>query len=117
MLDGSNRLGVCFDTCHVFTAGYDIRRKSGYEKTIKDFDRTIGLHRLAVFHFNDSKGDLGSRLDRHEHIGAGKIGPVPFRTIIRSRRFKNIPKIIETPGGAEGGIRDLTNLELLFSFV
>jgi deoxyribonuclease-4 len=115
-LEGDKRLGVCFDTCHVFSAGYDIRKKSSFEKTLRDFDRTIGLDRLSLFHLNDSKGDLGARVDRHEHIGKGKIGEEVFRIIVRSRRFRKIPKIIETPGGVEGGVEDQRNLDLLFSF-
>jgi deoxyribonuclease-4 len=116
LLDNHPRLGVCLDTCHIFAAGYDIRRPSSFEKVIKEFDRVIGLDRLSLFHLNDSKGDLGSRLDRHEHIGKGKIGPEAFRAIVRARRFRGIPKIIETPGGVEGGLGDQRNLERLFSF-
>jgi len=111
-----NRIGVCIDTCHIFAAGYDIRKKSSFEKVFREFDSHIGMERLACFHMNDSKGDLGSRLDRHEHIGKGKIGEQPFRTIVRAKRFKGIPKIIETPGGVSGGPGDLLNIELLFSF-
>ncbi|MFH2002604.1 MAG: deoxyribonuclease IV, partial [Planctomycetota bacterium] len=116
MLDGHERLGVCFDTCHVFAAGYDIRSSSGLEKVLKRFDKDIGLDRLLLFHLNDSKGELGSRLDRHEHIGEGCIGPGLFHRIVRARRFKEIPKIIETPGGVEGGINDVTNVQRLFMF-
>lgn len=115
-LDGHERLKVCFDTCHVFAAGYDLRRTASFEKVMKEFDRRVGLDRLSLFHLNDSKGGLGSRVDRHEHIGEGKIGLEPFRTIVRARRFRRIPKIIETPGGVEGGPEDRKNLELLFSF-
>lgn len=116
LLDGDERLGVCFDTCHVFAAGYDIRKPAGFEKTMRSFDETIGLDRLDCFHLNDSKGELGSRLDRHEHIGEGRIGPDLFRILVRARRFKEIPKIIETPGGVEGGSDDRTNLQRLFDF-
>lgn len=116
LLDGHQRLGICFDTCHVFAAGYDIRTPSSFEKVLRNFDRVIGLDRLCLFHLNDSKGDLGSRLDRHAHIGCGRIGPDLFRYLVRARRFKSIPKIIETPGGVDGGPNDKTNLELLFSF-
>ena len=110
------RLRVCFDTCHVFAAGYDLRTRYGLETTLSEFDRTIGLERLSLFHLNDSKGDLGSRVDRHEHIGKGKIGASLFRTLVRARRFRLIPKVIETPGGVEGGPGDKRNLDLLFSY-
>jgi deoxyribonuclease-4 len=116
MLDGHERLGVCFDTCHVFAAGYDIRKPSGFEKVLKEFDRVVGLERISLFHLNDSRGELGSRKDRHDHIGRGKIGGDLFRVLVRARRFKKIPKIIETPGGVEGGPDDRTNLDILFSF-
>ena len=116
-LDHDPRLGVCLDTCHIFAAGYDIRRPSSLERVVREFDRIIGLDRLSLFHLNDSKGDLGARIDRHEHIGKGKIGPDAFRAIVRARRFRGIPKIIETPGGVEGGPGDQRNLELLFSYL
>ena len=112
---GNPRLAVCFDTCHVLAAGYDIRKPSSLERVLAEFDRIVGLDRLQLFHLNDSKGDLGSKVDRHEHIGKGKIGIDAFRTIVRARRFKGIPKIIETPGGVEGGPDDLLNVEILFS--
>ena len=114
-LDGHERLRVCFDTCHLFASGYDIRRPSSFERVIKEFDRRVGLGRLSLFHLNDSKSDLGARVDRHEHIGRGKIGLEPFRFIVRARRFRKIPKVIETPGGVDGGPEDRSNLELLFS--
>lgn len=113
--DGNPRLAVCFDTCHVFAAGYDIRKPASLQRVLKAFDRIVGLDRLALFHLNDSKGDFGSKVDRHEHIGKGRIGIDAFRTLVRSRRLKGIPKIIETPGGVDGGPGDLLNLELLFS--
>ncbi|MBU0756212.1 MAG: deoxyribonuclease IV [Planctomycetes bacterium] len=110
------RLGICFDTCHVFAAGYDIRTPAAFEKVIRNFDEIIGLDRLSLFHLNDSKGELGSHLDRHQHIGEGRIGPELFRTLVRDRKFKKVPKIIETPGGVEGGTADRTNLARLFDF-
>jgi deoxyribonuclease-4 len=113
--NGNPRLKVCFDTCHVFAAGYDIRKPASLQRVLKEFDGIIGLDRLALFHLNDSKGDFGSKVDRHEHIGKGRIGIDAFRTLVRSRRLKGIPKIIETPGGVEGGPGDLLNLDLLFS--
>lgn len=105
---GSERLGMCFDTCHAFAAGYDIRTKGGFEVTMEELDRIVGLKNLHVIHMNDSKGDLGSRLDRHEHIGKGKLGLKPFGQIMK--RFKHIPKVIETP--KKGGM-DRVNLGIL----
>ena len=97
ILDGvySPRIGVCFDTCHAFAAGYDIRTKGGFEATIEEMDNSIGLRHLQAIHLNDSKGELGSKRDRHEHIGKGKLGLEPFRQIMN--RFTHIPKVIETP--------------------
>ena len=96
-MDGvdSGRIGACFDTCHAFAAGYDIRTKSGFEATMERFDRTVGINRLMAIHLNDSRGDIGSNLDRHEHIGKGKIGLEPFRQIMN--RFPHTAKVIETP--------------------
>lgn len=92
-----NRLGVCFDTCHVFAAGYDLRTESVYEKTWKEFDDIIGRNLLKVIHLNDSKKELGSRIDRHEHIGKGFLGITPFQLIFQDKRLSMIPKILETP--------------------
>jgi deoxyribonuclease-4 len=91
------RLSVCLDTAHVFAAGYDIGNETGTRKTFREFDRSIGFHRLAAIHLNDSKTARGSRVDRHEHIGKGKIGLDAFRFIMRDRRFGKIPKVLETP--------------------
>ena len=91
------RLGVCLDTCHVFAAGYDIRIKAGYDKTFAAFDKSIGLEHLRFFHINDSKKELGSRVDRHEHIGKGEIGLEGFRLLINDPRFANHPMVLETP--------------------
>ena len=92
---GATRLGICFDTCHAFAAGYDIRTLCGIESTMEELDRIVGLKALCALHLNDSKGDLGSHLDRHEHIGKGKLGLEPFQYIMN--RFSHIPKVIETP--------------------
>jgi deoxyribonuclease-4 len=97
----SSRLGVCFDTCHAFAAGYDFRDGLSYRKTFDAFQRVIGLDRLKLFHFNDSKKALGSRVDRHAHIGKGFLGKEAFRLILKDRRFTNIPKILETPKGPD----------------
>lgn len=91
------RLCVCLDTAHVFEAGYDIGSEAGVKKTFREFDRVIGLDRLAAIHLNDSKTARGSRVDRHEHIGKGQIGLDAFRFIMRDRRFRKIPKVLETP--------------------
>jgi deoxyribonuclease-4 len=110
------RLGVCLDTCHVFAAGYDISSIAGYEKTLADFDKIIGLERLKFFHLNDSKKDLGSRVDRHEHIGKGKIGLAGFRLLLNDPRFANHPMVLETP--KEKDLKeDIENLKLLKSLM
>jgi deoxyribonuclease IV len=107
-----NRAGICLDTCHAFAAGYDIRTEDGYGQTMRDFDRLIGLGRIRVFHFNDSKRDLGCRVDRHTHIGKGCIGLGAFRCLVNDARFAATPKILETPKGT--GIReDKRNLAIL----
>ena len=95
------RLCVCLDTAHVFEAGYDIGSEAGTKKMFREFDRVIGLDRLAALHLNDSKTARGSRVDRHEHIGKGKIGLDAFRFIMRDRRFRKIPKVLETPKGKD----------------
>lgn len=91
------RLGVCLDTCHVFAAGYDLRTPAAYEQTVAEFDRIIGLERLRFFHLNDAKKGLGSRVDRHEHIGNGKIGVEGFRLLLNDPRFAGHPMVLETP--------------------
>jgi len=90
------RMGICFDTCHAFAAGYDLRSPEAYERTFRHLDETIGLKRLKFFHVNDSKKDLGSRVDRHEHIGKGKIGLEAFRLLLNDPRFKRHPMVLET---------------------
>ena len=97
----SERLGVCLDTCHVFTAGYDIATREGYEAAIGDFDEIVGLERLKVIHLNDSKKDFGSRVDRHEHIGKGAIGIEAFRMLVNDPRLAGLPMILETPKGPD----------------
>lgn len=108
----SERLAVCLDTCHIFAAGYDIATREAYEKTISEFDRIIGLGKLAVIHFNDSKRGFGSRVDRHEHIGKGEIGTEPFAFFMQDKRFDEIPKLLETPKGTDGNM-DKVNLAIL----
>jgi deoxyribonuclease-4 len=91
------RMGVCFDTCHAFAAGYDLRTPAAYRATMRQLDHTVGLQRVHAIHLNDAKGDLGSHLDRHAHIGHGRLGLTPFRCILRDRRLRRVPKLLETP--------------------
>jgi len=113
-----DRLAVCYDTCHTFAAGYDIRTKKVYNATLKEFDRVIGLDRIKVFHLNDAKKGLGSRVDRHEHIGKGALGLEAFRFVLTDRRFKDTPKILETPKGeSKGRSWDEINLETLRNLI
>jgi len=93
----SEQLGVCLDTCHIFAAGYDIRSPQVYEQTIQEFDRAIGLERLKFFHLNDSKKELDSHVDRHEHIGQGHIGLDGFALLVNDPRFAGLPMVLETP--------------------
>ena len=112
----SGRLGVCFDTCHAFAAGYDISTAKGYAKTMTDFDAAIGLERLRFFHLNDSKKKLGSRVDRHTHIGKGEIGLEGFRLLLNDSRFADHPMVLETP--KEKDLKeDIANLALLRSLL
>ena len=112
--EGDKRIGVCYDTCHTFAAGYDIRTPETYKETFDKFDRAIGLKRLRAFHFNDAKAEFGSRVDRHEHIGKGKLGPEAFRMLLKDPRFRDIPKFLETPKGKIGERDwDAVSLELL----
>lgn len=92
-----NRIGVCFDTCHAFAAGYELRTQDGYEKTMAQFQDTIGLNYLKILHMNDSKKEIGSRVDRHEDIGQGALQLEAFAMIMNDARLQNIPKILETP--------------------
>lgn len=108
-------IGVCIDTCHIFAAGYDLRNRKTYEAMVENFDRIVGLERLKVLHLNDSKGELGSRIDRHEHVGKGRIGKNAFAYIMQDVRFKGVPKIIETPKTGKGDEMDNANLNLLRS--
>ena len=106
------RLGVCFDTCHVFAAGYDLRSRKGYARAMEEFDRAVGLRRIKAFHLNDCKGTLGSRLDRHTHIGKGHLGLIPFSLLLNDRRFAGLPMVLETPKG-KGTALDRRNLAVL----
>jgi deoxyribonuclease-4 len=112
----SDRLGVCLDTAHLFAAGYDFRGRK-YAKFRKQLDSILGIDRVKVLHLNDSKKELGSRVDRHEHIGLGKIGIEGFGPFVRDRAFKKIPKILETAKDKhpDGRDWDAVNLEVLKS--
>jgi deoxyribonuclease-4 len=115
MIEKDEKIGVCFDTCHVFASGYDLSTPTGYEATFEEFHRIIGLDRLKIIHINDSKTPCGTRIDRHEHIGQGAIGSEFFRILLHDTRFKNIPAILETPKGrtAHGENWDAVNLRVL----
>jgi deoxyribonuclease-4 len=110
----TTRLGVCFDTCHAFAAGYPLVSKKEYEATFSQFDSTIGLDRLKLFHLNDSKKPLGSRVDRHAGIGLGEIGLKVFRRIVNDPRFRYLPMVLETPKEDDAGDpMDPVNLGIL----
>ena len=111
-----NRLSVCLDTAHLFAAGYDISTAKKFWNVFAEFEKEVGSTRLAAWHLNDSKAALGSRVDRHEHIGKGKIGLTPFREIMRSEQFSKIPKVLETPKG-EDMAEDRVNLGVLRSLL
>jgi deoxyribonuclease IV len=93
------RVGVCLDTCHLLASGYDLCSPEGYASTFTQFGRLVGFNRLRLFHLNDSKKPLGSRVDRHEHIGQGYLGIEPFRRIVNDPRFRGLPMLLETPKG------------------
>jgi len=110
------RIGVCLDTCHVFAAGYDLRTPRGYEDTLRGFDAALGLGRLRAVHVNDSKKDLGCRVDRHEHIGKGFLGLAAFRLLMNDARLISLPLVLETP--KEDDCReDVENLTTLMGLV
>jgi deoxyribonuclease IV len=96
-MNGHVRVGVCLDTCHLLAAGYDLTTPEGYASTFDQFERRVGFDRLRAFHLNDSKRPLGSRVDRHEHIGKGCLGLEPFRRIVNDPRFRGLPMLLETP--------------------
>jgi deoxyribonuclease-4 len=111
-------LGFCFDTCHVFAAGYPLGTRKDYDATMAAFDRLPGIERIKAFHLNDSRRELGSRIDRHEHIGRGRLGIEPFRLLLGDPRFRNVPMYLETPKGEENGEDwDAVNLRVLRSCI
>jgi deoxyribonuclease-4 len=107
-----DQIGICLDTCHVFAAGYDIRTPEGYAATIAAFDRLIGLDKLKAVHLNDSKKGLGSRVDRHAHIGEGELGLDPFRLLLNDPRLRHLPMVLETEKDPDGA-QDRMNLATL----
>ncbi len=112
-VERADRVGVCLDTCHVFAAGYDIRTTDGYRQTMRELDACLGLHRLQVIHLNDSVQGLGSRVDRHAHIGEGGLGLEPFRRLLNDSAFRGIPMILETPKDEDFVKADRRNLARL----
>ncbi|MDE2926690.1 MAG: deoxyribonuclease IV [Acidobacteriota bacterium] len=110
------RIVVCMDTCHVFAAGYEIRTEEGYAGVMGQFDQVVGLEKLEVLHFNDSKRSFGSRVDRHEHIGKGEIGKAAFGWFLNDPRLVQVPKLLETPKENEGEA-DRRNLKVLRSLL
>ena len=110
----SRRVGICFDTCHAFAAGYPLGTREEHEATWRTIDRIVGIDRIKAVHLNDSKRELGSRVDRHEHIGRGKLGAEPFRLLLNDPRFRSVPMYLETPKGEhEGEDWDVINLRTL----
>lgn len=110
-VNAQNRVGVCFDTCHAFAAGYDVSSREGWEKTIAVVEKTVGISSLKLFHLNDSMGPLGSHLDRHQHIGDGYIGLNGFKYLVNHQKLSQLPGILETP--QKNVDDDLKNLALL----
>ena len=114
-IERKERIGICLDTCHIFAAGYDIRTQETYQQTMNHFDATLGLNLLFVIHINDSKKDLGSRVDRHTHIGKGALGVDAFKHILNDEKLFHVPKLLET-AKKEGDIDwDQRNFDLLRS--
>ncbi|MBI1904411.1 MAG: deoxyribonuclease IV [Planctomycetia bacterium] len=114
IIDGSKfpeRLGVCVDTCHIFAAGYPLHTEKEYRSTMRALDKTVGIKLVKAFHVNDSRRELGSRVDRHAHIGEGKLGLTPFRHLLNDRRFRKVPMYLETPKGTRNG-EDLDRINL-----
>jgi deoxyribonuclease IV len=107
-----HRLGICLDTCHLFAAGHDFRTQAGYTVMMEEFDRSIGLKHVHCIHVNDSKRECGSRIDRHEHIGKGRIGKAGFAHFVNDPHFARVPFILETPKGKDGRGAELDKVNL-----
>ena len=114
-LEPKGSFGVCLDTCHVFASGIDLRKKRDVEKMLSDFDSTVGLKQLKLLHLNDSKGELNSRIDRHEHIGLGKIGKAGFAALLQHESLRELPMIMETPVDKERS--DTDNLQVVLDLL
>jgi deoxyribonuclease-4 len=117
LVEDRSRVAVCFDTCHVFAAGYDLRDDAVYAATMRAFDEIVGFDQLRVFHLNDSKKGLGARVDRHTHIGEGELGTEAFRLLLNDDRFVQHPGILETPKDdtGEDDRRNMATLRTLAS--
>ncbi|MEA2489677.1 MAG: deoxyribonuclease [Acidobacteriota bacterium] len=116
LVDDKSRVGICIDTCHVFAAGYDLRSRDGYARAMDEVEQYVGFDNVGAFHLNDSKRALGSRVDRHEHIGEGQIGLDAFAYLLNDPRFRYVPKVIETPKTYETE-SDLHNMATLRSLM
>jgi len=114
-LEPKGSFGVCLDTCHIFASGIDLRKKRDVEKMLSDFDSTVGLKQLKLLHLNDSKGELNSRIDRHEHIGLGKIGKAGFAALLQHESLRELPMIMETPVDKERS--DTDNLQVVLDLL
>jgi deoxyribonuclease IV len=112
-VDEPERLGCCLDTCHLLAAGYDFRTPQGYAQMMATWDDLVGIERIRVIHLNDSKKDLGSRVDRHEHIGQGYIGMAGFELLLNDSRFAELPMVLETPKDDNADVRNLATLRSL----
>ncbi|HKR65347.1 MAG TPA: deoxyribonuclease IV [Thermoanaerobaculia bacterium] len=116
LIDDKQRVGICVDTCHVFAAGYEIRTRDGYTRMIDEIEQHVGIENVGAFHLNDSKKPLGSRVDRHQHIGEGEIGLDAFAMLLNDARFARIPKVLETPKTIET-VSDQKNMATLRSLL
>jgi deoxyribonuclease-4 len=112
-VDAPERLGFCLDTCHLLAAGYDFRTRQGYDQMMDAWDDLVGIERIRVIHLNDSKKDLGSRVDRHEHIGQGYIGTTGFEFLLNDHRLSELPMVLETPKDDHADVRNLQTLRRL----
>ena len=108
-----DRVGVCLDTCHLYAAGYDLASPAGYERTLRDFQRIVGLRKLKAIHLNDSKRERGSRVDRHARAGEGAMGLETFARIVNDRRFRGLPLVVETPGPLAEWKKEIARLRAL----
>lgn len=114
LCQGHERLAVCLDTCHIFAAGYDLRTPETYAATFSEFSKIVGMDRLQVIHCNDSKRELGSKVDRHEHIGKGELGETPFKLLVNDPRFEHVPILLETN---EADTMHKVNLDTLKGYI